>query len=461
MTETRAETHEIRKENLPRLEKRLARVQKKARKYGLPVPELKILSEGTRPVLNDFGVETGFTVPVLEVLITGQAPVLDGDWNFVAVIDHRIVPHDELGWTIFTLPYWNGVECYLCEGRGEVDDYIDTSNEDKITCDECFGEGRIALKVPREFHDEPPWCDHCDLSRDRAETFLIVDDRGEWKRVGRQCLKDYLGGIPLHAYAMFLYDLPNIAFGLPEEPKEKNEYLDTIMYVEHVAAAVDYFGWKSRSDSDPGDATADIALASIEDARSDDKGLDVTKAHGAVAKAALDWARDALPEKDDLNDYEYNLVIAASQQATHYRRVGLIASVIRAWELELARRDRADNSNSQHVGELKERLDLTLTVQRQMTVEIPSFNGRGTDYLKIHVFNDEDGNVFVWKTTSQRLGEGETFVGRGTVKEHTDYEGIAQTTLTRCKLVHEPCGELDYWFDDDGWTCLDCTKEEK
>ena len=74
---------------------------------------------------------------------------------------------------------------------------------------------------------------------------------------------------------------------------------------------------------------------------------------------------------------------------------------------------------------------------------------------------DEGGNVYVWKTTSQKLEEHETYQLRGTVKSHDDYKGIPQTTLTRCgKIVHDPCGEFDQSFYGGSYECLACTRLE-
>lgn len=428
MTEQSA-TYEIHKGNLPRLAKRLKRVQRKATKYGLPVPQLEIVREYTRE-LKESGRKTGFTQPVLEVKVTGASPVLEGGWKMVAVVDHRIVPHDDFGWIIYTVPW-------------------------------AADEG---LEIPSQYHTEPPWCDHCDKVRDRLETFVVVNDEGEYKRVGRNCLKDYMAGVPLHAYAAYLYDLPNIALGLEDVEGGKQEYVDTEAYLAHVSAMIEEYGWRSRKSAresfDGPQSTADEALENMFlDPRRG--GTEVVEHNVEEARSALTWARDELPNGDDLNDYEYNLVIAAAQQATSVRRVGLIASLIVAWKGSQTRREEAEASTSRHQGEVKERLDLTLTVTRRLDIEIEAFNGRGTEVLKIHVMRDDDGNVYVWKTTSQKLGEGESFKVRGTVKAHEDYNGIPQTTLTRCKVVHEPCGKLDYWFDGNDWKCEACEEGDK
>ncbi|NIN00475.1 MAG: hypothetical protein GTO24_21055 [candidate division Zixibacteria bacterium] len=424
MSETRVGTYEIHKANLPALRKRLERLRRKAEKYGLPLPELEVLREYTRKVRDSQGFQTGFTQPVLEVKIKGKSPVLEGGWRLIAVVDHRVVPHDDLGWPIYRLPW-----------------------EDETP-------------IPEEYRHEAPWCDHCNLVRDRLETFVVLSEDYEWKRVGRTCLKDYTRGVPLHAYAAYLYDLPNIALGLEDDiTGGRREYLDTAIYLSHVAAVIDAVGWRSRSearsDSLGPPATADAALDHLID------GEEVTEAHRETAEAALEWARDDLANKERLNDYEWNLAIAASQQATNVRRIGLIASLIHAWKKATTPQVNENGKVSQHMGEIKERLDLILTVARRFDTEIDAYHGRGTEVLYTHIFHDENGNVFVWKTTARKLSEEWTYKVRGTVKEHGSYNGTLQTVLTRCKVVCAECETEGYWWDSEGYHCAGCDERSR
>lgn len=109
-------------------------------------------------------------------------------------------------------------------------------------------------------------------------------------------------------------------------------------------------------------------------------------------------------------------------------------------------------SNSGHIGTVGERLTVTAKYIRSASWEVNYGNkgGKGwwgylseqTQYL--HTFEDESGNVLVWKTTSpiaREVGDhyidvnkGETVTVKGTVKEHGEYKGIKQTVLTRCKI---------------------------
>jgi hypothetical protein len=85
-----------------------------------------------------------------------------------------------------------------------------------------------------------------------------------------------------------------------------------------------------------------------------------------------------------------------------------------------------DEGTSEYVGEIGERLELTLTVTR--AIELESNYG----YSMMHIMEDECGNVFMWTTASKRWSEGSVKHFRGTVKEHRLYKNTKQTVLTRC-----------------------------
>ena len=58
--------------------------------------------------------------------------------------------------------------------------------------------------------------------------------------------------------------------------------------------------------------------------------------------------------------------------------------------------------------------------------------------MHIHSFRDSDGNLLIWKTSSNGLWdleEGCKVKITGTVKEHAQYRDEKQTVLTRCKIV--------------------------
>lgn len=88
-----------------------------------------------------------------------------------------------------------------------------------------------------------------------------------------------------------------------------------------------------------------------------------------------------------------------------------------------------DESESEYIGSIGERLELFLTVER--TIELDGSYGRST----MHIMRDDCGNLFVWTTASKSWSAGTEHHIKGTVKDHRKYKGEKQTVLTRCLTV--------------------------
>lgn len=88
-----------------------------------------------------------------------------------------------------------------------------------------------------------------------------------------------------------------------------------------------------------------------------------------------------------------------------------------------------DESESEYVGSIGERLDLYLTVEK--VIELDNNFGRSS----MHIFKDDCGNSYVWTTASKSWSAGTEHHIKGTVKDHRKYKGEKQTVLTRCLTV--------------------------
>ena len=85
-------------------------------------------------------------------------------------------------------------------------------------------------------------------------------------------------------------------------------------------------------------------------------------------------------------------------------------------------------SNSQFVGEIGERL-------RDIPMRVRNIGGYNSayGYKWVYTFEDSDGNVYSWFTTSQQaVSVGMNCVVTGTVKAHVEYKQVFTTQLTRC-----------------------------
>lgn len=423
------DTYAIPEPNLPKLELRINQLARKAEKLGLVPPTLTVL--GHRFVEEKRGqwpnpIRT-IVRKVFDVQVTGQAPKLEG-WTLVAIIDH-----------------FTGGE----RGRNIVRQ-VPSENE---------------IDLPMSFRTMESRCDHCEQERYRKNTFALTNGSGEWKLVGSKCLKDFTGHDNPETLArifQYLYDLLASASEEDWGGSETTDYIELRPYLAKVAAVIEAWGWMSRTRAREENraATADIA--------SDPKlEVEVTQAHDNLAKDAIAWVR-ALAERDNsLSNYEWNLVAACADNYLHYKNIGLAASAIiayrRAMDL-IVRKESEAQRPSEYVGQIKDRLEMDLTVTRRIDIET-DYGPYGT-MLHLTIMEDENGNIFVWKTSSRSLIEGEKYRVKGTVKAHEEYDGRKQTILTRCKVTCPICGG-----DNIGWShvaeemaklwCEDCEKAER
>lgn len=100
---------------------------------------------------------------------------------------------------------------------------------------------------------------------------------------------------------------------------------------------------------------------------------------------------------------------------------------------------------SKHIGCVGQKVSVAVTLVNEIRYVDYKFSHYGTSYYT-YIMQDSDGNVYVWKTSSIMSFEdsndtgrlyfiykGDTLMISGTVKEHSEYKGVKQTVLTRCK----------------------------
>lgn len=87
-------------------------------------------------------------------------------------------------------------------------------------------------------------------------------------------------------------------------------------------------------------------------------------------------------------------------------------------------------NKSRFVGAIKDKIQIKV----KLIKETGYSNGYG--YTNIYTMQDEDGNIFTWKTTKDIEKDiNEVFEIKGTIKDHIEYNYEEQTELTRCKVL--------------------------
>jgi hypothetical protein len=411
------ETFWIPKHHETTLKAQVAKLNKKAKKLNCPELSYKVLGEklviakGFEQKAEIWGASECPHVPYIEVQLIGEGPKIEG-WKFLGTLDHITLPGSVI---VNTVP-------------GE--------------------------EIPQQFHNSEPVCDHCGKHRRRNETFILQkEDSGEYKRIGRQCVRDFIGYDPssilryIRALDSFVEDFDNEerwGFGGGQQAYVFDH--DDVLRV--TAALIDKYGWVPRSAVDdehrstasdviqyyfPPNRTAEHAYRMWVEWR---KSLNPEDPRWVEdAKNAREW----LKQQPSNNEYLHNLhAIDNAEGGVPVRLFGYWCSVVAGYQramekLRLAERDKKVN---EYVGEVKERREFVAKLKRRQ-----SFDGAyGT--VRLHVFLDEDGHTLVWwANTDPELSLDETYRFKGTVKKHEERDGWKQTIITRVKV--EECIEKE------------------
>lgn len=95
-------------------------------------------------------------------------------------------------------------------------------------------------------------------------------------------------------------------------------------------------------------------------------------------------------------------------------------------------------SHSEYVGTVGDKLEVDCTLTKLSWYDT-EFNYRKVT-VWIYIFTDDSGNVYVWKSQAyidDAIKAGDRVRLKGTVKDHSEYDGAKQTILTRCKVTKE------------------------
>lgn len=336
--------------------------------------------------------------------------------------------------------------------------------------------------VPERFRTaSPKHCDHCGLVRNRTDTFIVRHvETGEYKQVGRSCLKDFLGNKSpgeIAAYATALLDFLESMNSDREESEGCSggsgggiETFELAAFLAVTAAAIVEHGWTSRTKAKElfgVEATADTVLGHFFDLadprltaeQRKDRLIPgaTTSANAQLAKEAIEWAKglDATG-----NDYVYNLQAIVELGYVTSRTAGYAASIVSGYFRETERALRKDvlkADGTEHVGTVGKREELLLTLIAVFYTE----GYYGT--TAIHKFADPDGNAVTWFASNDEavllseaypdpcpespyhyipgeerkvtMAKGATYRVKATVKDHGEYKGQAQTTVTRLTVL--------------------------
>lgn len=362
---------------LDSLTKKANRIEKKCKALGLPFT-FKIGEQTVLEWTNSDGFKVGCFAHKVEV--EGNAKI--NGWTFVAKIDH--------------------------EDAGNI-----ISNA-------------LDQKCPASYRLANAYCEHCKTLRDRNETFVIVNEQGEYKQVGKNCLKLYTDGMDAEAcaeYASFAHLLEETANR--REGLAPSHYYATKKLVATCIKVVSKIGYVR-------DKVAEAVEKEYRFAKEEDPEY-------RKACEIIDEAKAYEGEED----YLLNVKVAVSSDYIDMKWTVLVASYIHYLRKQEAKKaiEESKAKTSNHVGNVGQRI--TLRIKRVKDSLYRTLYVKSTDYGTTTVVEmiDVDGNVIKWGATNlcwlrqaDQDGYDEITV-KATVKSHDEYKGIKQTTVQRVAVV--------------------------
>ena len=380
-------------ENLEWLSKKVVGLNRRAKRLHLPAMELRVHRDDVKTEKNDGGLVAVF----IRCELLGETPLIAG-WHLVARVEHNNDPAFKGGNVIAVVP-------------GQV--------------------------LPEAYRTADPVCDHCKTSRYRNDTFIVKNEEGEYKQVGRSCLRDFMG----HVSAAALIEWSKYERFAADMWTEAHDFMGRVRYAYHlptfmamVVACVETNGWVScaaaRESEGELTSTRSEVLHQLGNNRIPDYlRIRPTEHHEKVAEECIEWAK----QLGDRSDYDYNLGNVARSGVCPESLTGLTASMYISYKkaMDLLEK-KAARKPSEWVGEKGQKLELKVRYANCWYYD----NGFGT--TSILKFYDENDNIIIWKTgsmTEENFVKDAWYILKGSVKDHDDFHEEKQTKMTRCKIT--------------------------
>ena len=319
----------------------------------------------------------------------------------------------------------------------------------------------LGFIVPSKYFSANPCaCDYCKTNRKRNKTYLVVNrETGEWKQIGKECLKLFVTGIDVDAIATFESFIKEAEDAANPGDEffynRRARFVEVQRALELAQAATKMFGFVATRDN-VGErnvfSTKNIVQAKIlkeMGCQSDLLNIDNVereKINLAVAKLTVystyaedDISNDIITLRETVTElpdepYYNNLKTVLANEYVPLDKLGLLVSapkaISRYYESKKMQEEKEKLAkSSNYIGEVGEKISVNFVSGREIACCETQFG-----LLHIYEFKDANGNTVVWKSSSSK-NIPESGVVAGTVKAHEEYDGIKQTVILRAKIT--------------------------
>lgn len=359
-------------QNVTKLQADIAKLAKKAAKLGCAAPVL-IVGDTVSVKVGETAYGDFIYTQKVEVSVTGEAPKLNG-WSFIGVVE---------------------------------------SVEGSTVLRSVPGHA-----IPEQYRAADPCnCDHCKINRRRNSTFIVQSESGEFKQVGRSCIRDFLGHAnPEHvaAYAQHLAEI-----NVSDYDSDEGSYGSTQMaYAPDVVVAaairsIKLFGYrKTDSDNNTRDSIACHLFGKDEQSR-----LPVEQADRDLAVQAITWM-----QQQSGSEFLLNVAAYAKCEAAPYKAFGYIAAATMMFmrEMDMIKQSESKRSgiNNEAIAANGEKIKVICTVISARPFIRAAYSYYDSGVSQVLMLKTENNQLIKVFTTNMDIKEGDTVTVSGKIKEH-------------------------------------------
>lgn len=283
-------------------------------------------------------------------------------------------------------------------------------------------------EIESDWYTIPAHCDHCGTNRTRSITFIVENDNGERRQVGKSCLKDYTGISP--SVALMWAEVVDLFPNMSCSDSEWHDRKQSMMYKTNIILAHAYDTIKANGyiKSDCLNSTRDYVTGFVK--------ADLAPSEDALKAAdkMIAWLSDI---GSDVIGIERDCAPLAQSGYAKEKHIGRLSYIPVAYKKYIERKAAEEEravaiakaaETSSYVGSVGDRVEFVAKTAEFITSWETMY---GRTFL--YKFTDENGNVYVW-FASGAFDEHNGIKVHGTIKKHDERDGVKQTIITRCKV---------------------------
>lgn len=287
------------------------------------------------------------------------------------------------------------------------------------------GTNIVTGDVPKTFWDNPNVCDHCGHKRNRNKIYIFKREDDKYFRLGSTCTKYFQlkEGIELfldNKVIDTLLDMDEIS----EKYYTPKKYVKLEDFLSMTIFFINLFGYKSSKEYEHRSTGNDV-IEFFEEPRDHEDVLEKIVENIEEARKIIAFFKNKEEDYFSENNYRHNIGEIVNYGYVLRDTANFAAAIVIAY-----RKENMPSWNDSYIGNIGDNVTIKVKFERSHI-----FEGR-YGISNVLVFRSNENHQIVWFTNSKTASSFDSgwFNLKGKVKNHSEFKGVKQTALTRCKV---------------------------